>query len=266
MGTLSGQIAIVTGAATGLGRNYALALAKAGCHVSLADVRSEVAAVALECRKLGVAGSAYLADVSLDHEVRRVVDGTLRDFGRIDILINNAGVAAKSLPTDSLHKSLADYGKVIGTNLKGEFMFGRAVLPLMLAQKSGHIINIACDHVHTPPGRPTGAEGGTMDLYDAAYWGVLALTLTWAKVGKEHNVRVNSFCIGGVRSGMLRDFFGAPRNPPSGIQPAAVCDLAIELIAEGPGGRTGENIGVWPGFELELQPIRKTQERSSWPF
>jgi 3-oxoacyl-[acyl-carrier protein] reductase len=80
---------------------------------------------------------ADVADVSIPQDVRRVVDGTKHEFGRIDILINNAGVGATSQPTDDLDKSLADYERLIGTNLRGEFMFGRAVLPYMIARKGG---------------------------------------------------------------------------------------------------------------------------------
>jgi NAD(P)-dependent dehydrogenase (short-subunit alcohol dehydrogenase family) len=158
---------------------------------------------------------------------------------------------------DPLDKSLQDYDVLIGTNMKGVFLFGRAVIPVMTAAGGGHIINIATDHVHTHPGRPT-AGGSAMDLYDVSKWGVLGLTLTWAKALAPHNIRVNSFSMGATDSHMLRGFHNnAPSEADvaSWMKPEAVCDLAIQLIGEGHTGRTGENIGVWVGFEIELKPV-----------
>ena len=257
MGDLSGRAAIVTGAAVGLGRNYALALAKEGCDVVVCDIRPDVAKVADELRALGVRAQAHVADVSEAEDVRRVVDAAMAQFGRIDIQVSNAGIWKGSGPKDGVDKSLEDYAAVMGVNLKGVYMFGRAVIPHMIAAGGGQIINIATDHIHTHPGRPTSGSG-IMDLYDVAKWGVLGLTLTWAKALKSHNIRVNSFSMGATDSFMLRGFHNH-NAPPSEVAtwmaPEAVCDLAIQMIKEGPDGRTGENIGVWVGFEIELKPI-----------
>lgn len=257
MARLQGQVALVTGAAVGLGRGYAEALARQGCHVVLCDIRPEVEQAARELEHFGVRASGQVADVASPADVRRVVDGALAEFGRIDILVANAGIWRGGGPKDDLDKSLADYDALIGTNLEGVYLFGRAVIPAMIAAGGGNIINIATDHVHTHPGRPT-AGGSGMDLYDTAKWGVLALTLTWAKALAQHNIRVNSFSMGATDSHMLRGFHN---NAPSDaevatwMKPAAVCDLAIQLIDEGSSGRTGENIGVWVGFDIELKPV-----------
>ena len=257
MGKPEGKVALVTGAAAGLGRGYAEALAGAGYHLSLCDIRPEIEEIAADLRRHGVEAVGYVADVSVARDVRRVVDDTLARHGRIDVLISNAGIWRGSHAKDELAKSLADYDALIGTNLKGVFMFGRAVIPAMIAAGGGHIINIATDHVHTHPGRPT-SGGGAMDLYDVSKWGVLALTLTWAKALAPHGIRVNSFSMGATDSNMLRGFhnFAAPQAEiATWMRVEQVCDLAIRLIAEGPKGRTGENIGVWVGFEIELKPI-----------
>jgi NAD(P)-dependent dehydrogenase (short-subunit alcohol dehydrogenase family) len=257
MARLQGKVALVTGAAVGLGRQYAEALARDGCDVVLCDIRPEVVQAADDLRRHGVRTAGHVVDVASAADVRRVVDDTLETFGRIDILIANAGVWRGGGARDHLDKSLKDYDILIGTNLKGVFHFGRAVIPAMIAQGGGQIINIATDHVHTHPGRPT-AGGGAMDLYDVSKWGVLALTLSWAKALAPHNIRVNSFSMGATDSHMLRGFHN---NTPSEaevatwMKPEAVCDLALQLIHEGPGGRTGENIGVWVGFEIELKPV-----------
>jgi NAD(P)-dependent dehydrogenase (short-subunit alcohol dehydrogenase family) len=265
MARLKGQVALVTGAAVGLGRQYAESLARSGCDLVICDVRPEVARAEEELGRLGVRAVGHVADVSLPADVRRVVDSALRDFGRIDILISNAGVWRGGGAKDSLDKSLKDYDVLIGTNLKGVFLFGRAVIPHMIAAGGGHIINIATDHIHTHPGRPT-AGGGAMDLYDTSKWGVLGLTLSWAKALEPHNIRVNSFSMGATDSHMLRGFHN---NAPSAadvatwMKPEAVCDLAIQLIDEGPAGRTGENIGVWVGFEIELKPVPAAKPASA---
>ena len=169
------------------------------------------------------------------------------------MLINNAGIWMGSMPTDDLDKSLDDYERLIGTNLKGVYMFGRAVIPHMVAAGGGNIINIASDHIHTHPGRPTGG-GPVMDLYDVSKWGLNGFTIAWAKALREHNIRVNAFCMGATDSHMLRGFFkDAPAEVvATWMRPADVCGLAIQLIKEGPGGRTGENIPAWLGFEVEL--------------
>jgi 3-oxoacyl-[acyl-carrier protein] reductase len=258
MGDFSGRTAIVTGAAVGLGRQYAEALAKEGCHLVICDVRREVEAEAKAiAARHGVQALGIAADVSRSEDVRRVVDAALDRFGRIDILISNAGIWRGSSTGDPLAKSLEDYDALIGTNLKGVYMFGRAVIPHMIAAGGGHIINVATDHVHTHPGRPT-SGGATMDLYDAAKWGVLGLTISWARALSDHNIRVNSFSMGATDSNMLRGFHNfqaSEAEVASWMRAEAVCDLAIQLIREGPGGRTGENIGVWVGFEIQLKPI-----------
>ncbi len=257
MGRLQGKVALVTGGGVGLGRGYAEALAREGCNVVICDIRPEVEQAAATLRKLGVRATAYLADVSVAQDVRRVVDGALAQFGNIDILISNAGIWRGGGPRDNLDKSIEDYDRLIGTNLKGVYMFGRAVIPAMIAAGGGHIINIATDHVHTHPGRPT-AGGGAMDLYDVAKWGVLGLTISWAKALAPHNIRVNSFSMGATDSDMLRGFHNfapSPAEVATWMHAPDVCDLAIQMIDEGPLGRTGENIGVWVGFNIELEPI-----------
>jgi 3alpha(or 20beta)-hydroxysteroid dehydrogenase len=257
MGFLAGQLGIVTGAARGLGRHYAVALARQGCSLALCDVREEVFETARMVQRLGVESVAQVADVADPADVRRVVDGAASRFGRIDVLINNAAVLRTGTASDDLDKSIDDYEALVAVNLKGPFMFGRAVIPQMIRQHGGNIINIATDHVHTHPGRPTGGRDARMDLYDATKWGLLGLTVAWAKELKAHNIRVNSFSMGATDSPMVRSFFITPtaEQISTWIKPEALCALAVQLLEEGPGGRTGENIGSWIGFDVALQPI-----------
>ena len=251
---LDGQAAIVTGAAMGLGLGYARALAGAGCDLAILDIHPDVEMAAEDLRQSGARVVAIHGDVREADDVRRLADATVAAFGRIDVLINNAGVCRHTRPTDPLDVSLDNYDFLVGTNLRGPFMLGRAVMPHMIAAGSGHIINIATDHVHTFPGRPTNGFG-VMDLYDTSKWGLIGLTLTWAKALKDQGIRVNAFCMDATVSPMLLHFAGpdpAPLAVARWMDPDAVCALALDLIAEGPRGRTGENIGVWCGFEIAL--------------
>jgi NAD(P)-dependent dehydrogenase (short-subunit alcohol dehydrogenase family) len=254
MRVLEGQAAIVTGAAMGLGRGYATALVEQGCDLVIGDIHPEIEEVARLLREHGGRVIPVVSDVSRAADVRNLVAAALEAFGRIDILINNAGICRRTLPTDGLDESLDNYQALIGTNLRGPFMLGRAVIPHMIARGTGNIINVATDHVHTFPGRPTNGFG-VMDLYDTSKWGLIGLTLTWAQALAPHGVRVNAFCMDATDSPMLR-YFASPDVSAEArarrMDPKAVCGLAVELLAEGPPGRTGENIGVWCGFEVAL--------------
>lgn len=274
MGILDGKTAVVTGAAVGLGNAFARALAAEGACLGVCDVREEITDLG---RELATPAVAMRADVSDADQVRAFIDGTLERFGSIDVLVSNAGVWADTTATDGIDKTLADAQRVVGTNLKGVFLCGRAVMPTMIEQGGGHIINICTDHVHTcgspyelshddAPGcpyidiapRPTG--GGTnMDLYDAAKWGVNGLTFTWCQALKAHNIRVNGFCMGATDSYMIRSFFNF--DPPQEevdrwMRAEDIAGVMIEMIAEGPRGRTGENIGFAVGHPVVLPPRR----------
>lgn len=274
-GVLDGQSAIVTGAALGLGNAFARALAEAGANVTICDVREEVNDLAPTLEAAGVQAQAFVADVGVAADVRRVVDGHVERFGGVDVLVSNAGVWRASSVMDDLDKTLDDYDFLINTNLKGVFLFGRAVIPHMIAGGGGNIVHIASDHIATcgtpyqrgcedaptcawreQGPRPTGG-GPDMDLYDASKWGINGFTIPWSKALREHNVRVNGLCMGATDSHMVRTFH--EQNPGSGILDNAmraedVAALMLELIAEGPGGRTGNNINIAVGHPIELPP------------
>jgi len=274
MGLLDGKVALVTGAAVGLGNAFARALAAEGAAMALCDIRPELSELA---DNLTVPVLAERADVSRPGDVSRFVDNTLQQFGHIDVLVNNAGTWAASLPTDPIDKSLQDYEKVVGTNLRGLFLFGRAVIPGMIGRGSGEIINISTDHVHTcgtpfelthddapacpwanEPPRPTGG-GPAMDIYDASKWGINGLTLAWSQALAEHGIRVNALCMGATDSHMLRSYFDfrpPPEEVASWIKAEDVARLLIDLLREGPEGRTGENIGIAVGHPIVLPPSR----------
>ncbi|MGV0036605.1 MAG: SDR family NAD(P)-dependent oxidoreductase [Candidatus Azotimanducaceae bacterium WSBS_2022_MAG_OTU7] len=271
---LKGKNAIVTGAAVGLGSSYAKALAKEGVNVAVCDLRDEIHEVAESLRALGVNGVSYQGDVSDPVHVRAVVDGAREAFGSIDILVNNAGVWGASVADDDLDKSIEDYERIVGTNLKGEYLFGRAVIPIMVEQAvGGEIVNIATDHMVTcgtpyfccpkldtcPWGdspRPTGG-GDAMDLYDASKWGLNGFLYGWAKALAPHNIRVNAFCMGATDSHMLRGFHNFDPSEEEVARWMRAEDNAqalIDMLREGPSGRNAQNVNFCIGRPVELEP------------
>ena len=277
--SLKGKRALVTGAAVGIGPAFAEALAQAGVAVAVCDVRPEV--LELPARLEG-SHWACIADVSNPEDVRHFVDGAIDALGGIDILVNNAGRCWQSLADDDLDKSLADYEGLVGTNLKGEFMLGRAVIAQLLAQGTGgDIVNIATDHMVTcgtpfelcpktpncpwaDAPRPSGG-GEVMDLYDASKWALNGLTFGWAKALRPHGIRVNALCMGATDSWMIRDFFGFPqtREEETPEQRAEVdtwmakedtAQVLIDLLREGPEGRTAQNLNLCIGRPPCLEP------------
>lgn len=262
MGSLDGKRAIVTGGAAGIGKGIALALAQQGADVCICDIQPKVADVtAAISAETGRTVRSWLADVRDPAEVQRFVDGAVHAMGGVDILVNNAGVWRSTNPIeDTWEKALADWDLVANTNLKGVFLVGRRTIPhLVAAGPGGQIINIATDHITPPPGFATG--GGTrMDVYDASKWGVNGLTQGWAKFLRPHGIRVNALCMDATDSEMVR-YAAGPRATPeviaSWMTPAQIANLCLELIGEGPEGRTGENIGIWLRHSIELPPRRE---------
>ena len=150
MFSLEDRTAIVTGGAAGLGLSLASALARVGAVVTICDTRPDVEETAAELsRAVGNKVTGIAADVSQPDDVLRVVEHAAARTGTVDVLVNNAGVVGVTTPTDDWEKSLADYDYVLGTNLKGVFLFGRAVAPLMVRSGFGEIVNVSTDHIHT---------------------------------------------------------------------------------------------------------------------
>ena len=241
---MKGEIALITGAARGLGRALAEGLAAAGFEIVVCDTDPAIDEVE---------GLTFRADVSKPADVRAVVDGALQEHGRIDVLVNNAGIARGTRAGGDWERGLQDYDEVVGTNLHGAFLFGRAVAPGMIDRKTGHIVNVSTDHVYPTPGVRVWGHGG-MDLYNASKWALNGLTLDWATTLGRYGIRVNGLCLGATDTPMLRDFAGAVSEEVTAtwIKPEQICDLLLELLAEGPEGRSGHNVGCWVGRPLSL--------------
>ncbi len=194
---LEGKKAIVTGAGSpiGFGRTIALTLAKAGCDVLAADIDLEGARnTAREIEALGRQAAAVRADIANNIEVKAMAKAALDKFGRIDILVNNAGACTP--PKQFLEMTEAECDSDININLKGTMNCTRAVLPQMLKQKYGKIVNIASG---------AAIEGGAITpVYAAAKAGVMAFTKSIAKATAAEGINVNAVSPGLANTGFAR--------------------------------------------------------------
>ncbi len=269
---LDGRRALVTGAARGLGRAFAIALAEAGAHVAACDVDAAVGELEPELAVHGGRAWTQVADVSRPDDVIAFVDGAAARLGGLDIVVNNAGVVRVTSPTaDPWDQAVEDFRATVGVNLGGTYLVGRAAMR-HLVERGGDIVNITTDHIHTC-GYPIAVDHGDaaacpwatvrrpplggpgFDVYDASKWGVKGLTLVWSRALAPHGVRVNSLGMGPTDTPMFRSHLGTAALPPSTMRPEDVAGVLVELIAEGPGGRTGDSVEVWAGHPCVLAPV-----------
>ena len=200
----AGRVAFITGAAHGQGRASALALAREGARIAALDVarpldypgygmgsRDDLESLAAACRKLGSDCLTFAGDVRVDADVTAAVDATVARFGRIDVLFNNAGICAYGLA----HELTEDaWDAMLDINLKGAWLVARRVIPIMIRQGSGVIINNSS---------VAGLRGmGRLSHYAASKWGLTGLTKSWAIELAPHGIRVNSIHPTGVNTPM----------------------------------------------------------------
>lgn len=185
------EVAIVTGAARGIGRAIALALSAEGASVLLSDVSEAVHETAAEIRGLGRQAGSIVGNVTKEADCEAMVNEAIKEFGKLDILVNNAGITKDNL---LLRMSEADWDAVLTINLKGTFLCTKAAIKPMMKQRSGKIINIAS---------VIGQMGNAGQAnYSASKGGVIAFTKTMAKELGSRNIRVNAIAPGFIESKM----------------------------------------------------------------
>ncbi len=192
MGQVDGKVALVTGAARGIGQAIALKLAAEGADLALCDLQQDwLTDTAAQARALGRRVATFACDVSQADAVQAAVDGAVRDLGRVDILVNNAGITKDGL---MMRMSEADWDAVIAINLKGSFLFTKAASRYMMKQRSGAIVNVASI---------IGLIGNAGQCnYAASKAGVIALTKSVAKELASRNVRANAVAPGFIKTKM----------------------------------------------------------------
>jgi len=220
MNRLDGQVAIVTGGSRGIGRAVALEFAREGARVAISagQDRDAIESVGKEITVLGSDSIAMLADVSRRGDVERVVQAVLARWGRIDVLVNNAGILRLG-PLESISEERWD--ETLGVHLKGTFNCTQAVIPIMKQQRKGKIINIAA---------PSALRGsfGVAD-YAAAKGGIIAFTKNAASELKFYNIQVN--CISPVADTRMTEELTKFRREQLGIARREREFIAPEAIA-----------------------------------
>lgn len=218
------KVAIVTGASRGIGKATAQALAKDGMDVVICSRNeNEIRKSAVEIQdSTGIFVVPVQADVRIHADVDRLVQLTMNEFGKIDVLVNNAGIAVvKPLINTTDH----EFDRIIDTNLKGVFYCCKAVLPHMIAQKSGHIINISSG---------AGKSGlAHLSAYCASKFGVIGLTESLAAEVLRYGVKVFAVCPGAVATQMQRQFMSNEEfenQKMQMIQPETVAQKILQLI------------------------------------
>ena len=201
---LKGKTAFITGAAHGQGRAAALALAAEGVNIVAFDLaaqlsypkykfgsKSELSSLKTACEKLGVKCIAYKGDVRNDADIVKAVKAAKKKFTKIDILFNNAGICAYGLSHELTEEA---WDNMLDINLKGAWMVGRRIIPLMIEQRSGVIINNSS---------VLGLRGANrLSHYVASKWGLTGLTKAWAIELAQYNIRTISLHPTGVNTPM----------------------------------------------------------------
>ncbi len=223
MGRLSGKVAIITGAASGMGRAAAELFAREGAQVVACDITVDV----LEQKVAELQGdvTAVGLDVSKADQWQHVLDVTIATYGKVDILINNAGIW---FPAPLLSVEKPTWDKIIAVNLEGVFLGMKTVIPFMQGHGGGSIVN--CSSI-------AGIVGGDGDGHNAAYsaskGGVRSLTKHAAQEYAKDNIRVNSVHPGGVYTGMV-----------------AASGLTYEQVIAHPDGNTPLAPGIGEPFDI----------------
>ncbi|WP_339656301.1 3-ketoacyl-ACP reductase [Flavobacterium frigidarium] len=220
MNDLKNKNAIITGAGKGIGKAIALALAKEGVNVVLVSrTADDIEKLATKIRSLRVKALAITADVSDITSIDQAVAKAVEEFGTIDILINNAGIAAFG---KFLELEPTEWERIIKVNLMGTYYATRAVLPNMIERQTGDIINISST---------AGQRGNALtSAYSASKFAVLGLTESLMQEVRKHNIRVTALTPSTVATEMAKDLKLTDGNPDNVMQAEDVAELVIAQL------------------------------------
>lgn len=249
MQNLSGQVALVTGSAQGIGRGIALVLAEQGADIVINDKMpgGQAETVASQIRDLGRRAVVVRADVSVADEVTNLFEAIEKEFGRLDILVNNAGTSRSE---DIFETKEDDWQFIINTNLTSCFLCSKAAMKIMAAQKSGRIVNISS----------VVAEQGALfgDVhYAASKSGILGITKTLARTAAPLGITVNAVAPGCIETKLLLESLSTVQvdelvaSIPLGLGKPRDIGLTVAFLC-GEGGRyiTGTTVDVNGGFYM----------------
>ncbi|MCX7886979.1 MAG: 3-oxoacyl-ACP reductase FabG [Verrucomicrobiae bacterium] len=247
MNTLTGQVAVVTGAARGIGRGIALVLAECGADVVVNDISADMQEVTTRITELGRRALAVQADVSLPADVARLFETTLAHFGRLDILVNNVGT---SQAKDIFQIEPEDWERILRTNLTSCYLCSRSAMRIMARQRYGRIVNISSVVAHQ------GALFGHAH-YAATKSGMLGITRTLARTGAPLGITVNAVAPGCIETELLHQTLGEKGveemrgKIPLGLGTPRDVGLAVAFLC-GEGGRyiTGATLDVNGGLYM----------------
>ena len=244
---LAGRVALVTGAAQGIGKAISLLLAKHGADIVVSDVLLEKATeTAKEIETLGRKAMAVRVDVSKLGDVDQMVEGVLKQFGKIDILVNNAGITRDKL---ILRMSEEDWDAVLNVNLKGTFNCTRAVVRHMAKQRYGKIVSIAS---------VTGEMGNAGQVnYAASKAGVIGLTKTIAREFAQRGINVNAIAPGYIQTPMTDVLSDKVKEDLKRLipmdrlgQPGDVAEAVLFLVSDRSSYITGHVLNVNGGIYM----------------
>ncbi len=267
--TLSGKTAIVTGAGRGLGRSMALCLLRAGANVVMTAARNrrEIDLVAEEAAKFPAAGEVrpLLADVASVEDSQRVVDETVREFGGVHILVNNAGRGMRFVsekffdtPTKFWETDPAVWRMIIDTNVNGPFLMARAAVPHMRKQRWGRIVNISMNH-------ETMRRAG-FSPYGPSKAALESETIIWAQDLAGSGVTVNALLPGGATdTGMVPGGIAAHLRSQL-LHPDIMIPPLLWLVSEAAGEVTGARIAanLWDDSLPPEQSAEKARTSAGW--
>ncbi|MFC6040924.1 3-ketoacyl-ACP reductase [Paenisporosarcina macmurdoensis] len=217
---LKGKNAIITGAGRGIGRAIAIALASEGVNVGLlARSEEHLQEVVKEAEAQGVKAVFATADVSSNDEVTKAIHSLTSELGTVDILINNAGIGKFGKFMDL---EVEEWEKIIQVNLMGVYYVTRAVLPGMIEQQSGDIINISSS---------AGQKGAPItSAYSASKFGVMGITESLAMEVRKHNIRVSALTPSTVATDLAIDNDLTDGNPDKVMQPEDIAEFIVSQL------------------------------------